>query len=99
MPPKGRAVVASRHTHTHTHTHTHSEIQARCHLKAGLWLQEKDEQLNPQLFSTILHAYRNATQLDGKWYKACGRVQGLGFKGLVTILHAYRNATQLDGQW
>jgi FKBP12-rapamycin complex-associated protein len=41
--------------------------------EVGFWhvaLQEKDEQLNPQLFSTILHAYRNATQLDGKWYKA-----------------------------
>ena len=47
-----------------------SALQARCHLKAGLWLQEKDEQLNPQVFGTILHAYRNATQLDSKWYKA-----------------------------
>jgi len=47
-----------------------SAIQARCHLKAGLWLQEKDEQLNPDLLSAILHAYRNATQLDTKWYKA-----------------------------
>ena len=45
-----------------------SALQARCHLKAGLWLQEKDEQINPQLFGTILHAYRNATQLDSKWY-------------------------------
>jgi FKBP12-rapamycin complex-associated protein len=47
-----------------------SAMQARCHLKSGLWLQEKDEQLNPQLFGAILHAYRNATQLDSKWYKA-----------------------------
>jgi hypothetical protein len=24
-------------------------MQARCHLKTGLWLQERDEQLNPQV--------------------------------------------------
>jgi hypothetical protein len=26
-----------------------SAMQARCHLKTGLWLQERDEQLNPQV--------------------------------------------------
>ena len=47
-----------------------STILARCHLKAGMWMQEQDEQLRPQLFGAILHSYRNATQLDAKWYKA-----------------------------
>jgi hypothetical protein len=48
-----------------------------------------------QLFGAILHAYRNATQLNSKWYK----VSVLGLKASAYVSIRQHNATQLNSKW